>query len=88
VVTGTGNLDTFAYSALNKALGFPIAVPIEIEANSTRVWHPVYLQGEGEVVQLQLTMNDEQMRNLAIAESGFELHAMIITAIPTSSRLQ
>ncbi len=88
VTVGTGNLDTFAYSQENKDFGLPVAVPINIESNATRVWHPVYLQGEGEVVQLQLTMTDEQMLDLGIAESNFELHAMILTCIPTSSRLQ
>jgi hypothetical protein len=76
VLLGTGTLDTFAYPT------------IPFEANSVRLWHPVYFQADGEVVQLKLIMNDEQMRNINIRESGFALHAMCIYAQPTSYRFQ
>ncbi len=74
VLLGTGTLDTFAYPE------------IPFEADAVRLWHPVYFQADGEVIQLQLIMNDEQMRNVAIMESGFALHAMCIYAQPTSYR--
>ena len=76
VLLGTGTLDTFAYP------------DIPFEQNTTRLWHPVYFQADGEVIQLQLIMNDEQMRNVNIRESGFALHAMCIYAQPTSYRFQ
>lgn len=76
VLLGTGTLDMFAYPT------------IPFEADASRLWHPVYFQADGEVVQLQLIMNDEQMRNTAIRESGFALHAMCIYAQPTSYRFQ
>lgn len=83
VLLGSGTLDTFPYTAANGA-----ASPIPFEANAVRLWHPVYFQADGEVVQLQLNMNDAQMRNTAIRSSGFELHAMIIYAQKTANRLQ
>lgn len=76
VLLGTGTLDTFPYP------------DIPFEATASRLWHPVYLQADGEIIQLQLVMNDEQMRDTAIRSSGFQLHAMCIFAQPTSQRLQ
>jgi hypothetical protein len=73
---GTGTLDTFAYPT------------IPFEANATRLWHPVYFQADGEVVQLQLILNDAQMRNVDIMQSDFALHAMCIYATKTSYRFQ
>lgn len=76
MIIGTGVLDTFAYTAAN-------GVPVPLEEGSTRVWHPVYYFAEGQVVQLQIILNDVQMRNTAIRLSDFELHAIIIYAQPT-----
>lgn len=73
---GTGALNTFAYPT------------VPFEATASRVWHPVYLQADGEVIQIQLTMNDNQMRSTDIMKSDFELHAMCVYATPTSSRFQ
>lgn len=84
-IIGTSILDTYPYTAF-----YPY------EANATRLWHPVYFQAEGEVVQLQLTMNDEQMTSVTVNLDGsltgpsfmpLELHAMMFYATPTS-RLQ
>ncbi len=76
VLLGTGTLDTFPYP------------DIPFEADAVRLWHPVYFQADGEVVQLELIMNDEQMRNVNVRQSGFALHAMCIYAQPTSYRFQ
>ena len=73
---GTGTLDTFAY---NNA-----PAPIPLEADATRVWHPVYFQGDGEVVQFQLNFNDAQMRSVNNRICDFQLHAISIWAMPTS----
>lgn len=73
---GTGTLDTFAYPT------------IPFESQATRLWHPVYLQADGEIIQMQLTMNDAQMRNVSVRDSDFQLHAMCIYAQPTSARFQ
>lgn len=76
VLLGTGTLDTFPYP------------DIPFEADSVRLWHPVYFQADGEVVQFQLVLSDQQMRDVDIRESGFALHAMCIYAQPTSYRFQ
>ena len=73
---GTGTLDTFPYP------------DIPFEADTTRLWHPVYFQANGEVIQFQLILNNEQMTNVAVMQSGFVLHAMCIYATPTSYRFQ
>jgi hypothetical protein len=73
---GTGTLDTFPY---------PL---IPLETTSARLWHPVYFQAEGEVIQFELTMNQVQMLDNNIREAGFQLHAMCIYSSPTSYRFQ
>lgn len=85
---GTGTLDTFPYDLL------------PYEKNSTRLWHPLYITADGECIQLHLSMNDEQLRNVTVettdgitsytgpAFEDFQLGAMCITAQPSSSRLQ
>lgn len=83
IALGTGTLDTFAYTAAN---GVP--APIPFEETAVRLWHPVYFDADGEVVQLQLVMNDAQMRNTEIRKCGFALHAMCIYAQATSYRFQ
>lgn len=72
---GTGNLDTFAYPS------------VPFEATAERVWHPVYTQSEGNVVQFWLNLNDAQMRDTLIMAEDFQMHAMLITAMPTSARI-
>jgi hypothetical protein len=73
---GTGTLDLFPYTAL-----YPY------EATSSRVWHPVYFQGDGEVIQFRIYYNLAQLLNVATAYAPFEMHALSISATP-SSRLQ
>lgn len=85
---GTGTLDAFAYES------------IPFERDATRLWHPVYFQAEGEVVQLELTMNNEQITTvIPITVDGitsytgpafvdFQLHALCIHAVATSYRFQ
>jgi hypothetical protein len=79
VILGTATLDTFGYNAA--------ASPIPLEELAERVWHPVYFQAEGNVVQFHLTMNDTQMRNIAIRKCGFQLYAMAISAQSTTNRI-
>lgn len=82
---GTGTLTTFPTPA------------IPFEADADRLWHSVYIPAEGEVIQLFLNMTDAQMRLLTTNSDGsisgpaledFQMHAMIIFAQPTSTRLQ
>lgn len=72
---GTSVLDTSAY------------IDVPFEANTSRVWHPLYFQADGECVQLQFYLSDDQMRSTAIRKSDFQLNAMCWYATP-SSRLQ
>lgn len=50
---------------------------VNLEIWQDRLWHPVYFQGEGEVVQLRLYFTDDQMRVPQIVDSDFQLHCMI-----------
>ena len=73
---GTSNLDTFPY----------LTVPLEIQQE--RLWHPVFFQADGEYIQLQLQLNDEQMLDPLVMICDFQLHALVIYAQPSSARLQ
>lgn len=75
-IMGTGVLETTSYGL------------VPLESIQTRIWHPVYLQTDGEVIQLRFYLSDVQMRTRTIAWSDFELHAMLFYAQPTSFRLQ
>ncbi len=83
---GTSILETFPYTTF-----YPY------EATSARIWHPVFFSAEGEVVSFQITMNDAQMTSVTVNTDGtlsgptfvdFQMHGVIISAQPTSSRLQ
>lgn len=52
------------------------------------LWHPIYLQIEGENIQVRMYMSDAQMRNPNISLSDFELQGMILFCQPTTNRLQ
>lgn len=73
---GTGILETFPYAS------------IPFESGTTRVWHPVYFQADGEVVQFQLILTDDLMVDTTVRDQNFELHAMCIYADKTSYRFQ
>jgi len=57
------------------------------EANQKWVTRPVYIQAEGDCIQLQLTWLDEQMYDIGNMESAFELNSMTFYAAPTGRRL-
>lgn len=75
-LVGTSVLETFPYAL------------IPFEQQQARLWHPVYVQADGEYVQLRVYLSDDQVTDPDIAFSDFELHAMIFYATPTSARLQ
>jgi hypothetical protein len=75
-LVGTGMLETSPY---------PL---IPLEEFQDRLWHPVYPMAEGECVQLQIYLNNAQLKSTPIAWSDFEMHAMTFFTSPTSSRLQ
>lgn len=85
-LVGNGNLETSAYAT------------VPFEQNATRVIHPIYLQADGEFIQLQLILSDEQMTRVVVsgdnvsisgpALEDFQLHFMVIHAQKTAYRFQ
>lgn len=53
---------------------------VTLEQSQERFWHVIYPQAEGEVIQIRLYLNDEQMLDEDIALSDFILNAMNIYA--------
>ncbi len=53
-----------------------------LEAQQDRLNHAVYFQGAGQFFQIQIYLSDAQLTNLAIAESEFMLHSLILYAQP------
>jgi hypothetical protein len=76
VKLGTGTLTTSAYTLS------------PLEAKSDRIWHPIYLQAMGEVIQLHMYFNDTQMSDPALRECGFQLYGMCFHSTPSGTRLQ
>lgn len=68
VDTGTGILETRPYD--------PNIYPMEQFQN--RLWHTVYFGVSGDMIQLDMTLSDAQLKNLRIADSDFELHGLIL----------
>lgn len=83
-IVGTCILETSPYTT------------VPFEADADRLWHPVYFSAEGEVVSFQISMSDTQIKTVIEENNSFtgpalvdfQLHAMIIYAMPTSTRLQ
>jgi len=55
----------------------------DLENVQKRFWHAVYLQAQGESIQLRLYWTDEQMRDGNIPYVGFEIHGILFHASPT-----
>lgn len=75
-IVGTSVLETSPYAL----------APFEYQ--QTRLWHPVYFLAEGEYVQFYFYLSNAQCVDPTISEAAFQLHAMIVHATPTASRLQ
>ena len=73
---GDGTLDMTPYALIPQ------------EAARSYLIHPVYIQADGEWVQLRIYYNDAQMLNNLVSSSDFEMNAMIFYATQTSARLQ
>jgi len=72
---GTSILETFPYANVTS------------EQAQTQLWHSIYTQAHGETIQLHLYLDDNQMKDLEIAWSDFQLNGMIFHAMPIG-RLQ
>jgi hypothetical protein len=102
---GEFTVDTYVSTASNSLLADGIATgtlvgtnivktapypTISLEANQTRLWHPVYLQASGEVVQLKFYLTDaalrvnSQIRNTDIVHSNFTIHALLFEGSPSN----
>lgn len=66
---GSDLLETTAYTTL--------------EGTQDRFWHAVYLQAQGECIQLRIYWDDEQMQDNAIPFTGLEIHGILFHAVPT-----
>lgn len=84
-ILGSNTLDTFPYP------------DIPFENNADRLWHPVYFQASGEVVQFQISMTPTQLTTVTTVDTGvftgpsfvdFQLHAICIYATKTNYRFQ
>lgn len=56
----------------------------DAEINQDKLWRSVYILAEGDVIQYQLSLNDDQITDPSIAFSTFSLHGIIIHARPIS----
>jgi len=68
-ILGTAILETTSYGGL--------------EDTQERFWHAVYLQAQGESVQLRLYWDDDQMKNNDISLRWFEMNGILFHASPT-----
>ena len=75
-ILGTGTLQTSAYPTVLR------------EQHAARLWHPMYLQANGESIQLHMYLHDGQMGDLNIRQADFQMHGMLFEAAPTSQRLE
>jgi len=55
---------------------------IPYEARQKRLWHRVFIDADGECVQLRLRYSFRQFAEKDIVESDFQLHAMMLTVNP------
>jgi hypothetical protein len=69
---GTSVLETTPYDS------------VTLEQTSSQLWHPLYFQGDGQFVQLNMQFNDAQMKSLEVRRSDFQLHAMLFWTQKTS----
>ena len=58
-----------------------------LEQQQDQLWHPVFLQSDGQTIQLRIYMSPAQMIIPQVSEATFELNAMVLYAQPIS-RLQ
>lgn len=50
----------------------------DYQANQVRIWHRYFMQSESQFIQIKVYLDDTQMRDLGIAESDFQLNAIIL----------
>ena len=60
---------------------------VALEQTQDRIWHSLYLQGQGECIQITIFMSDDQMVDPNISLSDFQLEGILLYCSPTG-RLQ
>jgi len=75
-IMGTSVLETTPYAL------YPF------EQTQVRLWHPLYFQSDGTNTQLRFFLDFDQMGDVNIMRSNFQLHAMIFYVVASNSRLQ
>jgi len=70
-ILGTNILETSAYAL------------VPLEASQDLLWHRVYFGAEGDSIQLRLYLDEAQMTDPAISESGFTLEGFILNMSTT-----
>jgi hypothetical protein len=63
-------------------------VTFENKGLQSRFWHPIYLQSDGECIQLSFSMSDVQMLDPQVRACDFVLHALLFTCQPSSMRYE
>jgi len=58
---------------------------VPLEASQAYLWHAVYLQAEGNYVQIKIRWSDVQMLNKSVVQSKFEIQGLILETSPSSS---
>jgi len=66
---------------------YPVALaPLEIFQEL--LWHPIYFQTDGTMIQIYIYLSNDQMENLGAAWSFFEIQGSVLYTQPTTARLQ
>jgi len=52
------------------------------QPNQNQIWHRYYIESQAAFIQLYFFLSDAQMKNLEIATSDFELHAILLYVEP------
>jgi len=66
----------------------PYSTLYPLEAFQQQIWHHVYPEAQGSLIQLRIYLTDAQMVDTTIAWSDFQMHGMMFSAQSTSNRLQ
>lgn len=77
-IMGTSVLETAPY---------PVNL-YSLEQEQQRLWHPIYLQVDGECIQINIYMNDLQVCTPTCTFTDLEIHGLVLHTKPVSDRLQ
>ena len=61
---------------------------IYMEPDQDRIWRTIFPQADGNFIQLRIFLDEHQMTNAADVFSSIELHAIVLSAKPTSQIME